>query len=163
MSIRSTVVILSLLIIQFFTTSAIASGIDLSKAVVIGNGPKKVIEFTDPDCPFCRKASEYFHKRTDITRYVFFTPLTMHPNARKKVQHILSGSDMAKLYYEVMSGSLDRIDNSKITVTEAGVRLLEEQQAIAKSAKIDATPTFMIMGRIIEGFDLPKIEALLGK
>jgi thiol:disulfide interchange protein DsbC len=44
-----------------------------------------------------------------------------------------------------------------------GVKLQEEQQAIAKKAGIDATPTFMIMGRIIEGFDQKKIEELLGK
>lgn len=142
---------------------ASASSIDLSKALVIGNGPKKVIEFTDPDCPFCRKASAYFHNRRDITRYVFFNPLAMHPNARKKVQYILSSPEKTRLYYEVMSGLIDRMDAQNLPVTAAGVKLQEEQQAIAHKAGIDSTPTFMIMGRIIEGFDLKKIEELLGK
>jgi len=142
--------------------TASASGIDLSKAVVIGNGPKKVIEFTDPDCPFCRKAASWFHNRHDSTRYVFFIPLNTHPFARQKIQYILSGPDKARLYHEVMSGSIDRMDSTKLPVTKAGIRLMEEQRAIATKAGIDATPTFMIMGRIIEGFDLLKIEALLG-
>lgn len=141
---------------------AMASGIDLTKAVVIGNGPKKVIEFTDPDCPFCRKAALYFHNRRDVTCYVFFTPLAMHPYAHQKAHYILSGTDKARLYYEVMSGSVDKLDSRTLPVTQAGGKLLEEQQAIAKKVGVDATPTFMIMGRIIEGFDQKKIDELLG-
>lgn len=155
--------ILILLLSLLVSGTASASAIDLSKALVIGNGPKKVIEFTDPDCPFCRKASAYFHNRRDITRYVFFNPLAMHPNARHKAQYILSGHDKGKLYLEVMSGMIDRMDAKNLPVTSAGIKLQEEQQAIAKKTGIDSTPTFMIMGRIVEGFDLKKIEELLGK
>ena len=155
--------ILILLLSLLVSGTASASAIDLSKALVIGNGPKKVIEFTDPDCPFCRKASAYFHNRRDITRYVFFNPLAMHPNARHKAQYILSGHDKGKLYLEVMSGMIDRMDAKNLPVTAAGVKLQEDQQAIAKKTGIDSTPTFMIMGRIVEGFDLKKIEELLGK
>lgn len=143
--------------------TAQAAEVDLSKALVIGNGPKKVIEFTDPDCPFCRKAAAYFHNRRDLTRYVFFNPLAMHPNARPKAQYILSGHDKARLYHEVMSGMIDRMDVKNLPVTATGIKLQEEQQTIAKRTGIDSTPTFMIMGRIIEGFDLKKIEELLGK
>jgi thiol:disulfide interchange protein DsbC len=159
-------ILFSLLVTFFmclFTGQAMAAGIDLGKALVIGNGPKKVIEFTDPDCPFCRKASAYFHNRRDITRYVFFNPLAMHPHARQKAQHILSGTDKARLYHEVMSGSVDSLDSRYLATTPQGVKQLEDQQAVAKKIGIDSTPTFMIMGRIVEGFDLPKIEELLGK
>lgn len=155
--------ILILLTSLLISGTASASSVDLSKALVIGNGPKKVIEFTDPDCPFCRKASAYFHNRRDITRYVFFNPLAMHPNARKKVQYILSSPEKTRLYHEVMSGMIDRMDAKNLPVTAAGVKLQEDQQTIAKKTGIDSTPTFMIMGRIIEGFDLVKIEELLGK
>jgi len=62
-----------------------------------------------------------------------------------------------------MSGKLDGSDVRKLPVTPRGVKLQEQQQEIAKKAGIDATPTFMLFGRIIEGFDLVKIEALLGK
>lgn len=162
---KSRILLLSLLLVGLFCASpALAfSGVDLSKALVIGNGPKMVIEFTDPDCPFCRKASAYFRGRRDVTCYVFFTPLSIHPNARHKAQYILSGSDRVRLYYEVMSGAVDRLPIHTLPVTQAGIKLLDEQQGNAKKAGIDATPTFMIMGRVIEGFDLVKIEELLGK
>ncbi len=153
-----TTVVLSLML------APASQALDLDKAIVIGNGPKKVIEFTDPDCPFCRKASTYFKNRDDVTRYVFFTPLKIHPNARQKIQYILSAgqNDRVRLYNEVMSGKVDRMDFDKLPITPAGVKLQKEQQAETERAKVDSTPTFMIMGRIIEGFDLRKIEELLG-
>ncbi len=145
------------------TVLAAGGGLDLSKALVVGNGPKMVIEFTDPDCPFCRKAAAYFNNRRDVTLYIFFTPLAMHPHARQKAQYILSGSDKSRLYHEVMAGAVDKTPVHVLTSTPAGVKLLDEQQAIARKNGVDATPTFMIMGRIVEGFDQHKIEELLGK
>jgi hypothetical protein len=84
-----------------------------------------VVEYTDPDCPFCRKGSEFFRNRRDVTRYVFFNPLPMHPQAREKAQYVLSAQDKAKAYEEVMSGKLD--GRKPEGITSAGIKLLEEQ------------------------------------
>jgi len=138
-----------------------ASDFDFSKAVTIGNGSKIVLEFTDPDCPFCRKASKYFESRKDLTRHIFFYPLPRHPKAKEKAQYILSQFDKGNAYHEIMSGQLDR--ESVFKINPKGVKLQAEQFLIAKKAKIDSTPTFIINGRIIEGFDLKKIEEALGK
>ena len=139
---------------------AAAAEIDLSKAITIGSGPKTVVEFTDPDCPFCRKASKYFEGRLDVTRHVFFYPLARHPKAREKAQFVLSMPDKARAYHDVMSGKMDSIP--LLVTTPEGVRLQEQQLEIAKKMKINSTPTFMINGRIIEGFELKKIEDALG-
>ena len=139
---------------------AAAAEIDFSKAITIGSGPKTVVEFTDPDCPFCRKASKYFEGRLDVTRHVFFYPLARHPKAREKAQFVLSMPDKAKAYHDVMSGKMDSIP--LLVTTPEGVRLQEQQLEIAKKIKINSTPTFMINGRIIEGFELKKIEDALG-
>lgn len=139
---------------------ASAAGIDISKAITIGNGPKAVYEFTDPDCPFCRKASAYFDTRTDVTRYVFFYPLPRHPRAKEKARFVLSMPDKVKAYHDVMSGRLDSAP--PLSATPQGIKLQEEQLEITKKHKIDSTPTFMIFGRIIEGFDLKRIEEALG-
>lgn len=156
-------VVLCVALLPAGTALSAGGGLDLSKALVIGNGPKMVIEFTDPDCPFCRKAAAYFNNRRDVTLYIFFTPLAMHPHARQKAQYILSGKDKSRLYHEVMAGAVDKAPVHSLTNTPSGIKLLEEQQAIAHKNGIDATPTFMIMGRIVEGFDQHKIEELLGK
>ena len=139
---------------------AAAAEIDFSKAITIGSGPKTVVEFTDPDCPFCRKASKYFEGRPDVTRHVFFYPLARHPKAREKAQFVLSMPDKARAYHDVMSGKMDSVPH--LASTPEGVKLQEQQFEIAKKSKVDSTPTFMINGRIIEGFDLKKIEDILG-
>lgn len=137
-----------------------AAEIDFSKAVTIGSGSKTVVEFTDPDCQFCRKASKYFEGRSDVTRHVFFFPLARHPKAKGKAQYVLSMPDKAKAYHEVMSGKMDTLPLP--APSPEGVRLQLQHFEIAKKSKVDSTPTFMISGRIIEGFDLKKIEDALG-
>lgn len=139
---------------------AAAAEIDFSKAITIGSGPKTVVEFTDPDCQFCRKASRYLEGRSDVTRHVFFYPLARHTKAREKAQFVLSMPDKAKAYHDVMSGKMDSIPLP--APTPEGVRLQLQQLEIAKKSKVSATPTFMISGRVIEGFDLKKIEDALG-
>jgi thiol:disulfide interchange protein DsbC len=139
---------------------ASAAGIDSGKGITIGSGSKTVFEFTDPDCPFCRKASKYFEGRQDVTRHIFFFPLPRHPKAKEKAQYILSQNDRGKAYHEVMSGKLDSVQT--FASTPKGVKLQQEQYDIAKESKVDSTPTFIINGRIIVGFDVKKIEEALG-
>ncbi len=155
---------------MFLLVTAITTGvpavfagtIDFSKSITIGSGSKSVIEFTDPDCPFCRKASKYFDSRSDVTRHVFFTPLNRHPKAKEKARYILSQTNSAAAYHEVMSGRMDAVQKFE-GITARGIRLQEEQVEIAHQQKVDSTPTFLINGRIIVGFDQKKIEEALGK
>lgn len=151
---------LALQLIQVPGALAVQDTLDLEKAVKIGTGKTMVIEFTDPDCPFCRKAEAWFQgKSAQVTRYVFFVPLASHPESKPKVQYILSAKDKARAYQEVMAGIFD---NSKLSqITPQGIRLQKEHQEIAKANKMTSTPTFMIYGRIVEGFDPKKLEPLL--
>ena len=81
--------------------------VPLDKAVKIGNGKNKVIEFTDPDCPYCRKAAAFFKGRDDVTRYVFLFPLPIHKDAEAHARYVLCAADKAHALEEVMSGQLD--------------------------------------------------------
>ena len=130
----------------------------LDKAVKVGNGPKKVIEFTDPDCPYCRRASEALKDRTDITRYVFLTPMA-HPNAITKVYYILSSKDQEKAYHDMMGGKpipADSTEYSKEVKAQAA-----EFMDLARSLGINGTPTFFINGQQVVGADMDKINGLL--
>lgn len=129
----------------------------LAKAVKVGSGPKQVIEFTDPDCPYCRRASEALKGRTDITRYVFLTPLA-HPSAITKVHYILSAKDQEKAYHDMMEGK----------PVPAGAEYSKEVKAqaaeyldFARNLGIDGTPTFFINGQQVVGADMEKIKELL--
>lgn len=140
-----------------------AGRIPLHKAIRIGTGEKKIIEFSDPDCPYSRKASEYFANRDDVTRYVFFFPLQqLHPDAAKKARHIICSKDQEKAYEQVYSG---RYDGDNITdlldCEEAGI--LDEHIKLAVELGVKGTPSFFIDGQFISGADFKAIEAIIGR
>lgn len=133
--------------------------IPLDKALKIGSGPRQVIEFTDPDCPFCRKVDELLSKRTDLTRYVFFYPLRkIHPDAEKKARYILSHKEKGNAFHEVFSGSMD---GKSVPQDENMGRQLEEMEKVAQSIGVQGTPAIWIDGVPVNGADLPRISALL--
>ena len=134
--------------------------IPLDKGIKIGSGATVVIEFTDPDCPYCRKASAYLGKRKDTTRYVYFLPLPTHKDAEKHARYILSSSDKAKAYEEVMSGKHDgeRLDTCNDAKVSA---LIDEHRELAVRAGVSATPSFLIHGHVVTGLNIPAIEELL--
>jgi thiol:disulfide interchange protein DsbC len=148
-----------LLVLMLVPRARAADTLDLDKAVKVGSGPTMVIEFTDPDCPYCRKAEAFFTGKSQVTRYIFFLPLVSHPASKGKVQWILSAKDKARAYQQVLAGDFGPKQLAEIT--PAGIKLQKEHQEIAKLNKMNSTPTFMIYGRIIEGFDQKKLEPLI--
>ncbi len=131
--------------------------LDLDKALKIGDGKNIVIEVTDPDCPFCRKGSAFFSSRTDTTRYIFFLPLKMHPNAEKKSRYILSSEDPAEAYEEAMSGKFDK--DPVPEYKDNG--LLDYHKKATDILGVKGTPNYWVNGTYISGANLKSIEKLL--
>ena len=52
--------------------------------VVRGNGQRKFAVFSDPDCPYCKKAEHEFDRLDNVTMYVFLYPLAFHQDAARK-------------------------------------------------------------------------------
>ena len=136
----------------------LVKSLPLEKAVKIGDGKKVVIEFTDPDCPYCRKASEYFTKRADVTRYVFFAPIA-HPGAITKVEYILGAENKVEAYDAMMMGQ--EIPPTAKPATEAIKALAQEHLAMARRIGIQGTPTFYINDQQVVGNDTKRFEELL--
>jgi thiol:disulfide interchange protein DsbC len=133
----------------------------LDKAIKIGAGSHQVIEITDPDCPYCRKASAYLADKKDTTRYVFFFPLAMHPNADAKVRQILCAEDRAKAYEEAMAGKLDDMKFKPCT-SPAADELAKAHKEMLTRIGVNSTPMFMIDSEIVWGANIPRMEQLLG-
>ena len=136
----------------------VVKSLPLDKAVKIGDGKHVVIEFTDPDCPYCRKAAEYFTKRTDVTQYIFFAPLA-HPGAITKIQYILGAKNRAEAYDSMMIGQ--EIPATAKPASDAIKALAQEHLALAKKVGIQGTPTFFINGEQVVGADVDKLDELL--
>lgn len=136
-------------------------GAPLEKALRIGAGPHQVIEITDPDCTYCRKASAFLSGRNDVTRHVFFFPLAIHPNATAKVRQIFCAEDRGKAYEEAMAGKLDDMKFTPCK-SDAVEDLLKTHREIGDSVGVTGTPLFLIDGQVVYGADIPRMERILG-
>ncbi len=141
----------------------IAKKLPIENAVTFGSGKNMVIEFTDPDCPYCRTASAFLKNKPNITRHVFFLALPAHPDAANKAKYVLCAEDRAKAYEEAMSGKLDDRKYQICAKPEAAETLKAHQEA-AKKLGVGATPFFIINGKsFVRGADIPALESALGK
>lgn len=137
-----------------------AEKLPLDKALRIGSGKNIIFEFTDPDCPYCRRASTFLSTKTDITRYVFFLPLPMHKDAENKVKYIFCSNDTAKAYEEAMHGKLD---NQKYEICNKPDinELVRIHKDVSRKMGISSTPFFIVNGKPISGANTPEIDKAL--
>lgn len=141
---------------------------DLSLAVKIGNGPNTVIEFTDPDCPYCRKVDKFFTGRTDVTRYVFLNPIDqLHPQSRAKSVFILSSKDEEKALRDVFTGKYDKaglpILSADLSAYPKESNRLVAGMKIGEELGVQGTPMLFVNGSMVNGADIAKISQLLNK
>ncbi len=136
----------------------------LDKAVKVGKGKNQVIEITDPDCPFCRKADEYLKGRDDVTRYVFLYPVVqLHPDAKKKSKFILCQKEkkQAETLEEVMAGKFDGKPYEVCENKEVDERI-NLFAAVGRKLNVRGTPMLIINGHPVNGADIPAIQKYLG-
>ncbi len=117
------------------------SKIPLGDAVVLGpaDAKKKVVVFTDPDCPFCRRLHEEIKKvlaqRKDVAFYLILFPLEMHKDAYRKAQAILCDKS-AQLADEAFSGK-------EIPDPKCSNEAVERTKALGNSLGVNSTPTLV--------------------
>jgi len=141
-------------------TAAKAKNLPLEQAVKIGKGPHRVIEITDPDCPYCRQASGFFSGRKDVTRFIFFYPLPMHKDAEAKSRYILCAKDQGKAYEEAMTGKLDDMKFKPCKDSRAE-ETLKKHKEVAAQLGLSGTPFFLIGDQAVSGANIPQFESLL--
>lgn len=138
-----------------------AKNLPLDKAVKIGSGKQTIVEFTDPDCPYCRRAATFLESRKDVTRYVFFFPLPSHKDAENKIKYIFCAADKAKAYEDAMKGKLDTQKYTACKTKDAADLLVIHKEA-GRRIGVGGTPMFIINGKeLVMGANLPAIEAAL--
>lgn len=147
------------------------ANLDVSAALVIGTGPIEIIEFTDTDCPFCQRFNQWIsainnayknkHNQDLFTRKIVLTPIDqLHPNAHKEAVHILCQSP--ENYETALRQTLEaKISFAEMDTCQKGKALLKKHREIAKQLGVSATPTLVINGQIIQGFNQKKLEAVI--
>ena len=143
--------------------SKVLDTLPLDKAIKIGNGTKKVVEVSDPTCPFCRRAHEALKDHRDITKYVFFLPIHGE-HSMKAIAYIVCSQDPEKKYDEAYSGKVDdQIEKFNITsdCQQKLDSILNEHMKVAQALQVRGTPYFIINKKPVEGANIPLIEKLL--
>jgi thiol:disulfide interchange protein DsbC len=139
------------------------AGLDRSAALVIGpaNAPE-VIEFTDPDCPYCRALDRFWATKAGegkpVRRVIFFVS-GIHPTAASKVEHILCARDSEASFRAIYGGAAP----AKLDACSEGHARLAAHDAAVKAIGLSGTPTLMLDGRFISGFQQAEIEAWLAQ
>jgi len=115
--------------------------ISLKDAMLLGaqDAKKKVIVFTDPDCPACRQLHEAIKKilasRKDISFSIMMFPLPQHKEAYKKAQAVLC-SKSASLLDDAYAGKA-------VPAPTCPSDQLERSIAVGKAIQLDGTPTMI--------------------
>lgn len=138
-----------------------ANKLPLDMALKIGNGPKRIIEFTDPECPYCQAYNKLVSRdEAQLTRYVFFFPLTkLHPKAAAMAVHILCSRNPQATFKKVYAR--DPV-LSELNDCASGRALLAKQIAIGRRFGVHSTPS-LILGddERVNGFDRARITQYL--
>lgn len=156
--------------VQDEAVKGILSSINYKYAVKIGDGPVKVIEFANLDCPFCRMAEKLFETdaalRKKVTRYVFFIPQpSIHPHSMAMTRYFFSQpkDKRIKLVHEIMVGLKFKGDvPPKFTATKNALRRINYNMSFAYHHHIYGVPFFIIGGKAVNGINVKSILNLTG-
>jgi thiol:disulfide interchange protein DsbC len=135
--------------------------LDPAKALAIGpvDAPV-VIEFTDPDCPYCRALDKFWAAKAaegkPVRRLIYFVS-GIHPQAAAKAEHILCSPDPAAEFEAVYAGAAP----SSLRACPAGNAKVADDTELVGKMGISGTPTLIVDGRVISGFQQAELEAFL--
>ncbi len=107
--------------------------------VVKGNGSRKLVVFSDVDCPFCKKLEQNELTNIDnVTVYTFLYPIEqLHPDAANKSKSIWCASNRVKAWN-------DWIFNNKLPASAANCEVpLERVGELARKMGVTSTPTLI--------------------
>lgn len=133
--------------------------LDQAIKVVKGNGSRKLVVFSDPDCPFCKRLEQKeLVNITDVTIYTFLYPLEqLHPDAANKSKAIWCSADRAKAWTDwVMNNQLPKAGNTCDTP-------VEKIAVLGRKLGVSSTPTLIFADgkRILGAYPAKDIEQAL--
>jgi len=105
---------------------------------VKGKGERKLVVFSDVDCPYCRKFEAELAKVDNITVYTFLYPIEgLHPKAVQTSKQIWCAPDRNKAWDEYISrGTVPNNDGKCANPVDATI-------ALGNKLKVSGTPTLV--------------------
>ena len=132
--------------------------LELAMKKVKGNGKRKLVVFSDPDCPYCRKLEKELSGITDVTIYTFVYPIaSLHPQAPEHARWIWCSADRQKSWDNYLLHNV-------MPVQKDCANSLDAVQALGEKYRINGTPTLIFAdGQVVPGV-MPRddLERALG-
>ena len=126
--------------------------IPLDDAILLGriDAKTKVIVFTDPECPYCRRLhvemQEVVKADPNIAFLIKLMPLKMHPNAYGLSKTILCSANPLSVLEAIFSGA-------PVAPSACPTTKVDESLATAQQLGITSTPTLVLPdGTILPGY-----------
>jgi thiol:disulfide interchange protein DsbC len=137
------------------------SQIPLAQAIVKvkGDGSRKLVVFSDPDCPYCKQLEKELAFLNNVTIYTMLYPLEeLHPDARKKSAAVWCAADRAKAWDDLMLYGKEPAAAADECKTP-----LDEINKLAQRLSITGTPGLVFEnGKLVPGtLKTEQIEELL--
>lgn len=137
------------------------SQIPLKQAIVKikGDGSRKLVVFSDPDCPYCKQIEKELAFLDNVTIYTMLYPLEeLHPGARKKSAAVWCAADRAKAWDDLMLYGKEPAAAADECKTP-----LDEINKLAQRLSITGTPGLVFEnGKLVPGtLKTEQIEELL--
>jgi thiol:disulfide interchange protein DsbC len=113
--------------------------LDQAIKVVKGNGSRKLVVFSDVDCPYCKRLEQNeLTNVTDVTIYTFLYPLVqLHPDSAAKSKSIWCASNRVKAWN-------DWIFNNELPAKSGNCEVpIERIGELAKKIGVTSTPTLI--------------------
>jgi len=129
--------------------------------VVKGNGSRKLVVFSDVDCPFCKRLERNeLANITDVTIYTFLYPIEqLHPDAASKSKLIWCAKDRVKAWE-------DWILRDQLASAAGGCDVpLEKVGELARKIGVTSTPTLIFADgkRMLGAQPYKEIERMLSQ
>lgn len=125
---------------------------------VKGNGARKLVLFSDVDCPYCRKFEAELAKVDNITVYTFLYPIEgLHPQAPQVSKQIWCAPDRNKAWDDYIANkSVPKNEGKCVNPVDANI-------ALGNRLKVSGTPTlFFANGQRVPGMvPAAQLEKLL--
>lgn len=125
--------------------------IPLKDAIVLGKADAKVkvVVFTDPDCPYCKKLHdemrEVVRRDPGVAFYIKLFPLKIHPNAYGKSKAIVCSEKPLAMLEASFAGA-------PLATTGCETKRIDDNLTLGEAIGIRSTPTLVLPdGTIVPG------------
>lgn len=132
--------------------------------VTIGDGPAELIGFLDPDCGHCQQAHDWLEKRDYAglrLRVVFLQMSPDNPSYARATQFVCAPPELRREALRQLYAHENPAPGQHFLTCDGAAEKLKAQADLARDLGVNGTPTFLLKGQTVLGFNQERLESLL--